>query len=285
MKHILRISLVALLFSCVEKSTDVVIQEKDYNQMLKETEQRDSAMIELVKTLNLIDENIEKITERKKQLEFQTSDVENRQTYRERILDEIQEIYEIMEQNKQKINELNARLADSRNKLAESDQDLKHANELIEQYQAMIDNMNEKLQRRDEEIYLLKEELAQMDISLDSLKEEYEKKHDELNVVYYAFGSKKELMYHKVIDKNGGFLGIGKSFQLSDDFNKEYFTQADAEELTHVDLYVKEASLLSTHREGSYHFEGEEKVEKLVIDDAQAFWEASKFLVIQVDQK
>ena len=117
--------------------------------MMKETEQRDSAMIELVKTLNLIDENIEKITERKKQLDIHTGDVENRQTYRERILDEIQEIYVIMQQNKDKINELNARLADTRNRLNESDAELKHANELIDQYQVMIDNMNEKINRKE----------------------------------------------------------------------------------------------------------------------------------------
>ena len=277
---------VIFLIACVEQTDpDVVIKNDDYKLMMKETEQRDSAMIELVKTLNLIDDNIEKITERKKELQLQTNDVENRQSYRDRILDEIQEIYVMMQQNREKIDQLNERLADSRNKLSKSNADLKHANELIAQYQVMIDNMTEKLERKDEEIYLLKEELAQIDISLDSLKVEYSQQHKEMNVVYYAYGSKKELLYHNIIDKKGGFIGIGKSFQLKSDFNKDYFTKADAEELASIDLFVKEAELLSTHREGSYHFEGDGKVDALIIDDASAFWEASKFLVIQVGQK
>ncbi|HAW52498.1 MAG TPA: hypothetical protein DCX54_09270, partial [Flavobacteriales bacterium] len=61
-------------------------------------------------------------------------------------------------------------------------------------------------------------------------------------------------------------------------------TQADAESPTQIELYVKEAKILSTHSEKSYHFEGEDKVESLVIDNPELFWEASKFLVIEVIQ-
>jgi len=278
-------TIVVFISSCSENPTpDVVIEHNEYKQMMKESEDRDSAMIELVKTLNLIDDNIEKITERKKKLNMEPIDVENRETYRERILNEIQDIYVTIQQNKDKLQELNIRLADTRNKLSKSNADLKHANELILQYQVMIDNMTEKIERKDEEIYMMKEELAKIDISLDSLKEEYVKQHEEMQIVYYAFGTKKELIYHNIIDKKGGFIGIGQSLQLKQDFNKDYFTKADAENLTAIDLFVKEATVLSTHREGSYHFEGEGKVEQLVIDNPGVFWEASKFLVIQVEQ-
>lgn len=276
---------VLLNFSCGEqKAPDVVMENDAYEQMMKETAQRDSAMMELVKTLNLIDQNIEKISDREKQLKLNTDDVENRQTYRDKILEEIEEIYTIMQQNKDKIDQLNIKLAETRKRLNKTDKELKHANELIIQYQVMIDNMTLKMNRKDEEIYMMKEELAKMDISLDSLKEEFVKQHEEMNVVYYAFGNRKELIYHKVINKSGGFIGLGKSMKISSDFNKEYFTQADAEELESIELFVKKATILSTHREGSYHFETkDEKIEKLVIDDKASFWEASKFLVIEVE--
>lgn len=275
---------VVFMTSCGEEEKPKVVFENDvYNQMMKENAERDSAMLELVKTLNMIDENIDKISEREKALDLNSGDVENRETYRDRVLDEIQEIYEMMQQNKDKIAQLNIRLADTRNKLIQSNADLKHANELIAQYQKMIDNMTDKMNRKDEEIYLMKEELAKMDISLDSLKAEYAQQHVEMNKVYYAFGSKKELMYHNIIDKTGGFIGIGKSLQIKANFNKEYFTEADQESLESIDLFVSEAKLLSTHRDGSYHFEGNEKVDKLIIDDKKAFWEASRYLVIEVE--
>lgn len=290
MKNIFNTSLtliiLTVLIACGEDpNPDVVFKQDEYQQMIKETASRDSAMLELVKTLNLIDENMEKITERKNKLKMPSGDVENRQSYREKVLDEIQEIYEIMQQNKEKIDQLNIRLADTRNRLNKSDADLKHANALIAQYQAMIDNMTKKMQRKDEEIYMMKEELANMNISLDSLKTEYSKQHEEMNVVYFAFGSKKELLYHNIVDKEGGFIGIGKTLTIKDNFDKSYFTKADAEELESIDLFVKKAEILSTHRDGSYHLEkNEDKIEKLVIDDKKAFWEASKYLVIQVEQ-
>ena len=81
MKHLfnnlLFFSIIIFISSCAEDPTpDVVIEHNEYKQMMKETEERDSAMIELVKTLNQIDDNIEKITERKKQLKIQPIDVE-----------------------------------------------------------------------------------------------------------------------------------------------------------------------------------------------------------------
>ena len=87
-------------------------------------------------------------------------------------------------------------------------------------------------------------QLLTMDISLDSLREVVETKHVELNTVFFAFGTKKELIYHNVIDKTGGFVGIGKSLQIKSDFNKEYFTKADAEVLKEIELFVKKGDKL-----------------------------------------
>ena len=271
--------------SCGEvKNPDVVIEGNAYEQMMRESDQRDSALLEMVKTLNLIDENIGKISEHKSSLDVQFGDVEHRQDNRERILDEIQQIYEMMQQNKDKIAELNARLSDTKNKLRNSGSELKHSQELLAQYQLMIDNLNAKMTQKDQEIYTLKDALSKLDISLDSLKQEFMVQHVEMNKVYYAFGSRKELLYNKVIDKKGGFIGLGKSYQVKSDFNKDYFTAADAETLDSIDLFVKTATLLTTHRNGTYHFKGEGKSDRLIIDDKKAFWEASRFLVIEVEQ-
>lgn len=260
------------------------LEGSEFQILLEESAMRDSAMLELMTTLNLIDQNITKISDRQNQIDINANDVEFRETYRERMLDDIQDIFEMMETNKNRIADLNARLADARNKLGSANKENERLVKLLDQYQVMINNLNSKLDSKDQEIYNLNEKLVMMDISLDSLKAEVHAKHLEMNKVYYAFGTKKELMYHNIIDKSGGFIGIGKTYQLKDDFNKEYFTIANAEELKEIELYVKEVNILSAHNEKSYHFEGESKVEKLIIDDPAVFWEASKFLVIEVKQ-
>lgn len=273
------------LYGCnVEGDKEVTKEDTAYQELLEESAIRDSAMLELMVTLNMIDENISKISERKNEIDLHANDLEFRQTYRERMLDDIQGIFEMMEHNKNRIADLNARLADTRSKLGSANKENERLVKLLDQYQIMINNLNTKLDTKDKEIFKLNEKLAMMDISLDSLKAEVVAKHTEMNKVYYAFGTKKELLYHNIIDKTGGFIGLGKTLQVKDDFNKEYFTQADAESLTKIELYVKEAKILSTHSEKSYHFEGEDKVESLVIDNPELFWEASKFLVIEVIQ-
>ena len=273
------------VFGCnVEGDEENAQEDSAYQELLEESALRDSAMLELMTTLNLIDQNISKISDRQNEIDIHADDVEFRQTYRERMLDDIQGIFEMMENNKNRIADLNARLADARNKLGSANKENERLVKLLDQYQIMINNLNTKLESKDQEIFNLNEKLAIMDISLDSLKAEVIAKRTEMNTVYYAFGTKKELLYHNIIDKSGGFIGIGKTFQLKDDFNKEYFTKADAESLSIIELYVKDAKVLSTHNETSYHFEGEDKIESLVIDNPTVFWEASKFLVIEVNQ-
>ncbi|MEQ8324439.1 MAG: hypothetical protein RIC15_06935 [Vicingaceae bacterium] len=274
-----------IIFGCQQESDPELTPEQlAYQELQRESAIRDSAMLELMTTLNMIDENVSKISDRHNKIDMHANDVEFRKNYRDRMLDEIQEIYEMMESNKERINDLNARLADTRNKLGKSNKENERLIKLLDQYQLMINSLEQKIEGKDKEIYNLKEKLAKMDISLDSLKSEVQSKHAEMNTVYFAFGTKKELLYHKVIDKSGGFIGIGKTFQLKDDFDKSYFTQSNAEELKEIELFVKDAKLLSQHRKDSYHFEGEDAIDKLVIDDPNAFWEASKYLVIEVNQ-
>ena len=268
-----------------EEDKELSPEEQAYQELLEESAVRDSAMLELMTTLNLIDENISKISDRHHEINLHANDVEFRQTYRDRMLDEIQDIYSMMESNKERIDDLNARLADTRSKLGKANKENERLTMLLDQYQLMIDNLGKKIEGKDKEIYQLKEQLAQMDISLDSLKEVVQAKHMALNKVYYAFGTRKELMYHNVIDKSGGFIGIGKTYQLKDNFDKSYFTESNAEELKEIEIFVKEIKILSQHREDSYHLEmGEDVVEKIVIDKPEEFWEASKFLVIEVNQ-
>ena len=87
-----------------------------------------------------------------------------------------------------------------------------------------------------------------------------------------------------VITKKGGFIGIGKTEQLKQDFNTDYFTQVDITETQAIDLFSKKANILTSHPSDSYKLEGDdESVDKLVILDPVRFWSASKYLVVVVE--
>ena len=139
----------------------------------------------------------------------------------------------------------------------------------------------------------MKFDISELNSKVSALADESQKKSetikqqkDEMNVAYYCFGSKDELIDNNVIEKAGGFVGLGKTYKLKSDFNKKYFNKVDVREFSQVLLAVKKAELITTHPDGTFHFTGNEKsVENLVIDQQNEFWSASKYLVILVDPK
>ena len=133
--------------------------------------------------------------------------------------------------------------------------------------------------------------LLRSKMTLDSLALAYdiqgivlEEQAISLNMGFFCYGTFKELESKGVITKKGGFIGIGKTEQLKQDFNTDYFTQIDITETQSIDLFSKEAKILTSHPTDSYELVGDEdSVDKLVILDPIRFWSASKYPVVIVE--
>jgi hypothetical protein len=184
------------------------------------------------------------------------------------------------------------RLAWMKSKIDHLSKDLKSSVLKIANLEKLIARMTKSLEEKDVEIGELKDKLVNLNISLDSLSIAYDIQEIEmegqvasLNTAYYCYGTFKELKEKGVITKEGGFIGIGRTEKLTEDFNKSYFTKIDITETTSIDLYSDKAKLVTNHPSGSYALEGQEedKVDKLVITEPGEFWGASKYLVIVVD--
>jgi len=117
------------------------------------------------------------------------------------------------------------------------------------------------------------------------LSHKVDKQTEVINSAWYAFGTKKELLENKIIDKTGGFLGIGKSTKMKADFDNSYFTKVDVSQTKSIDLFVKKAKLITTHPTDSYQIVYGQNggVDKIEIINPDKFWSASKYLVIEVE--
>ena len=103
---------------------------------------------------------------------------------------------------------------------------------------------------------------------------------NELNVCYYAVGSKKELKDNKIIES--GFLR--KTKIMESDYEKSYFTKADKRSLQTIPLHSKKAKIMSKHPSGSYVIDTDAQgMKTLKISNATRFWEMSNFLIVQID--
>lgn len=237
--------------------------------------EKSAALQEFIASFNEIQENLNAIKEKEKIMSNVTTkgDVKNKGN---QIKEDIQAIYDLMAKNKNRIGSLSAKL--------------KQSNLKITGLEKMIENLQNSLTLKDEEIAELKTRMEGLNIELANLNTNYKvvesesaAKTDALNTAYYAIGTNKELKEKKVISKEGGFIGLGKSTKVSEDFNKEYFTKINIEQSTSIPIGAKKAKLITTHPSNSYKLVGEKPIDRIEITNPKEFWSVSRYLVIIID--
>uniref|UniRef100_UPI004049D03E Cbp1 family collagen-binding glycoprotein adhesin n=1 Tax=Fulvivirga sp. TaxID=1931237 RepID=UPI004049D03E len=283
------------LVSCNQEKVDQLSEE---NQQLS-TEKADlNAQLETyMKTFNDIESNLAEIKEREEKINLKTSDnVEDRKDAKTAIVEDIQAINGLMLENKQKINQL-------QNELESTDSE----------FRKMVASLNRRVKEKDSEIVTLKTDLEQLNIekkqlaqavvqletSVDTLENKtaiqrkvidaqtsiIADKENALNTAYVAVGTYKDLKENKVINKEGGILGIGSTEKLNDDFNQEAFNKIDIKDVTIIPLASEKAELVTTHPKDSYQLAMDDvaKTAQLHILNPDEFWASSKYLVLMVN--
>ncbi|MBL7918053.1 MAG: hypothetical protein JNM96_06625 [Bacteroidia bacterium] len=245
------------------------------NSLNGELNVKELALQEFVNAFNEIQDNLNTIKEKEKIVTSSstTGDVKNKE---DQIKEDIQAIYDLMGKNKNRINTLSRKL--------------KQSNVKMEGLETMIANLQNSLNLKDEEIAELKSKIESLNIELSSIQTDYKDLQDEnevktqvIKTAYYAFGTSKELKEKNIITKEGGFIGLGKSTKVKEDFNRDYFTKIDIDQTTSINIGAKKAKIITTHPSGSYKLIGAKSVEKIEITNAEEFWSASKYLVIIIE--
>lgn len=193
------------------------------------------------------------------------------------IIEDITQIANILKENRAKIDQLQKLLKDSKNESAELKQAINSLNEMIEEKGKVISELQEELAKRDIRIAELDDAITSL-TQMNTVQANVILSQDsELNRVYYAFGTSKELREQKIIAKRGRGL-------LKGNFNQDYFTAIDMRETTSLPIGCKKAEVLTTHPNGSYSLDKDANgLLILNISDPKLFWSTSPYLVIQVE--
>lgn len=276
-----------LLGSCENKDqTNRISQlENEQAQLVQDASSKDSLINNFLETLNQIEANLAEIKSKEKIISQETAmGNELNKPARERINEDLRMINDLMADNKKMVASLSSKLSQSRFKVSELEK--------------MISMTNQQLAERDTIIFGLKNELANLNFSIASLNDTISKinnqnkdlattvvnKNNELNTAYFVVGPRKVLIEKKILNKEGGFLGLGKTQKLAGDVNLANFTKIDMRSLKSIPLGVKKATLMSVHPVGSYEIVGSDKnVEEIIIKDPIAFWQKSKMLIISTE--
>lgn len=285
------ILLASLLTACNQREkAEIARLQSQLDSLAVQSDQKERTINEFFTSLNEIEASLQLIKNKEREI---GADVHNltpdeiESDDRERISHDIIEINDIMAKNKATIAQLS--------------QKLKKSNLRIAEFEKMLANTARELQERDSTIQTLKDNLENLNFSLDSLNlvvasldstnlelaDKIDYQHQIINQAWYALGTKKELTDNHVIRAAGGFLGIGKSYELNEDFNSEYFTPVSIEETDEIPVYAskKGIKLVTMHPSTSYTLETNDEgaVVKIIITDRKAFWKASKYLVVIIN--
>ncbi|HEX8514637.1 MAG TPA: hypothetical protein VF868_00455 [Bacteroidia bacterium] len=282
-KLIYLIAFLPFAFSCENGNKEGALSAEDSLTAISggqkvRIERQDSSIQEFIRGFNEIQDNLDVIKEKEKIVSANSKDAETRKSKEDQIVADIQAIYDVMNQNKQRLETMRSKL--------------KQSNKKNEELEKFITRLTADLEEKDAQINNLKGELERLNIEMTNLNTTYQEeiqsgqvKTEKLNTAYYAFGTAKELIKNGVLTKEGGFIGLGKSQKIKSDFNKEYFTKVDITSMNVIPLGAKKAKLVTTHPAGSYKIEGaNERAEKLTILNAEEFWGASKYLVVVIEQ-
>lgn len=249
--------------------------QKENSNLGGKLNEKEAALQEFIGAFNEIQDNLNEIKKKEKIVTSASNqgDVKNKE---DQIKEDIQAIYDLMAKNN--------------NRIAALTKKLKNSNLKLEGMEKMIENLQATIAMKDGEISDLKSKIESLHIELSSLNTNYQsvetesaQKTDELNTAFYAIGTSKELKEKNVISREGGFIGIGKTTKVKEDFNKEYFTKVNVEQATTINIGAKKAKVITIHPKNSYKIIGESPVEKLEITNPKEFWSVSKYLVIIIE--
>ena len=294
MQH--KMTLVSLLFVGLMATSCNVERSEKYQTLLAE---RDSLYTEAVAAKGGFDNALNTINEIEDALEAVRAQeniimMENQEGNNNKAVSEINAIQLTLQENRQKIDNLEKQLAEQGAKSKALNQTVSRLKKQLEEKDAYINSLKEELQQSREQIAELNEQVndlsndvTELTTNLDVMavqnavqKTTIENQDAMLNTVWICIAPQQTLVEKGILSKGGLFQATEISKQ---GFDKSQFMQSDKRDLDVIPLNTKKAKVMTNHPESSYQINGEfEGSLSLHIIDKDAFWSMSNYLVVSI---
>jgi predicted nucleic acid-binding Zn-ribbon protein len=287
MKKYLFIILAAVAATgCHDYKADCEVLTRQKDSLITEANYKDSAINAFIAGVNQVETNLKAINEKQAELSDMTSQNEMNKSQFDRINDNITNINALMEANRNQMETLKKKLGGANFKVKELEKTLASLQQQLDAKNAELASLNQKITELNTTVDGLNTNVKTLTATTEEQAKTIADKTTKLNTAYYTTGTYKELETKKVLNKEGGFLGIGKNKKLINDFKSDAFTMIDITQTKTIELNAKSAKVISTHPSNSYKIDMKDKnhVNNLTITDPDQFWKASKYLVVMIEK-
>ncbi len=200
------------------------------------------------------------------------------------IKSKIATIKDIIAADKEKLAAVNASLAKNRRQNKQLQTFVTNLEERIKEQESQIQSLTAELQKKNVKIDELTKNVEDLKASSKNKDKQIMQIEDEKYTAYFTIGTKKELRAKNIVDKKGGFIGLGRANVLSNNTDFAALTKIDTRNTQEIPLTGKRIKIVTPHPESSYSLEGDPaKPSSIRIVNPDLFWKASKCLVIMVD--
>ena len=290
----IRLSIAVLLLVAAVTSCNVERSEK-YQTLLAE---RDSLYTEAVAAKGGFDNALNTINEIENALEsVRVAEgiimMENEEGNTSKAVSEINAIQQTLQENRNKIADLEKQLASQGAQSKALNQTVSRLKKQLDEKDAYISSLKDELQQSRQQIANLNTQVSDLNENIENLNENIdllnvrnaaqqatiENQDAALNTVWVCIATAQVLKDKGITEK-----GLFQSKEINKQgFDQSQFMQADKRELTYVPLNTKKATLITKHPEGSYDIsETADGSKVLNINDKDAFWSISKYLVVSI---
>ncbi len=189
-----------------------------------------------------------------------------------------------MDENRKKLEELNKKLKSSgfnnnalKFTIATLNRQLAQKNLELVALNKRLNGLNAQVSQLQTFVFVLNEG---NELQSKIIAEEMEK----INTGYYIVEKAKKLKKSKIINPQGGFIGIGRTAKLAYNFDHSLFTRVDITCLDTIPINGK-MKIIRNHPKDSYTLfkANKHEVEYMVVNNPEKFWSASKYLVVAME--
>lgn len=281
MKQVKKMGVPVILFTaalfaagCGEQNNQETETLRAQNQTLRqELVDREQSVSDFMGTFNEIEDNL--LTIQNKERKIVAGEISGGNV-KQRISAEIEDINRLLRHNKQLVASLEEKMKQSGSRITAFEKSIERLNAVIQSKDVEIAMLNEQLQTYNYRVEVLARSGDSLRAEIMAKANTIEQKDNELNEVYYVVGTKRELIKAGVLNRKGEFSGRPG---LKLNYTTSAFKPADARELEQISLSGKRAKVLTGHPTGSFELANQ----KLVIKDADDFWKANNYCVVQVN--
>lgn len=280
---IITVSVILLTFTACKDADKEARNNTQRDSLVSVINERDSSMNDLIASFNEIEMNLDSVSSKQKLILVNSAKTgELKADRKARINAEIKAINALMEENNNRIKELHGKYKASQRKNKNLEKTITLLNSQLTLKYMELTELNERLNAMSTEIVALNITVDELSTLNMAQSEAITENIQELHTAYYIVGESSELKKQKLIDNEGGLLGMGKTSKLSNNLDVSMFTKIDYTETLIIPVNSRGITIVTTHPTGSYTLEKTGKtVDNLVITDPEKFWSASKYLVIK----